>query len=173
MAPQCGGWAGEQLHCLMGMDVPDPWCWGTPVAVLEELGGDIFHLPWALVPLQRCGDGSWLGWWLRWGWQEEGQGVIWTPPATSVPLCSSLSVQSSFLSHYLTIVLLECMAKSLFFSSSCFFSNKQFSNYLSDGETFPLGEIHIKILSGNVSSWPVLIVFVVKICTLWKYLNSI
>lgn len=101
-------------HGLMGMDVPSPWCWGTPVALLEKMDEEFFHLPWVLVLLHGCRYEPSMGKCLRWGWHEEGWSIISTPPPTFVPVCSSLCVQSSFLSHYLTILLLECLAKSLF-----------------------------------------------------------
>lgn len=51
-------------HCLLGMDVPSPWCWGTPVALLEDLGGEFSTCLEPLCSFMAVGMGlQWVNGW--------------------------------------------------------------------------------------------------------------
>lgn len=102
--PQCGEGPGEQLLLPHGDGCPQSM-------ILRHFCGSLGGAGWGLFLWLRYWGFStcleslcffmdvetglrWaLAWWLRWGWHEVGQGIIWTPYLCASVFCSVCAVK--------------------------------------------------------------------------------
>lgn len=94
------------------------------------------------VPLWACESGH-VGWWLRW-WRW--QGIIWTPTAAVVSLCSFVGMQTSFLSHNLIV---NAIYSLLFPAKSSEFVFLELSQPLTEWEEDRLTELITAVSKKN------------------------
>lgn len=113
--------------------IPGHWRWGSPGKAPSESVPSSRSLLWvptcpaAPVLLQAYGDEPATGWWLLgWAWEELGQGGSWASPFATVPLCSFVHTQTSFLSCNLLVISYQVSSKQ-------FLTNSLETNYFCQG----------------------------------------